>query len=153
MEMLVVTNPCTQLLLLIGTGILCLIMFLRFNTSHFRPHKNFPVVAARNKPGIPSVVQLPRAPVLQIGSIVQHGRIVEIHGSTEPGAVVMINGQPAVIILSEGEFRHFVGPLPAGTSAGPFLFHVRDSRNLCRRSGSLERLSLALSTKVLCTRL
>lgn len=28
----------------------------------------------------------------------------------------MINGQPAATIFDPNEFRHFVGPLPAGTS-------------------------------------
>jgi hypothetical protein len=55
-------------------------------------------------------------PTLRVTSIVQHGRIVEIHGTTDPGAIVMINGQPAATIFAGNEFRHFVGPLPAGTS-------------------------------------
>jgi hypothetical protein len=58
----------------------------------------------------------PAAPTLHVTSIVQHGRIVEIQGTTDPGAVVMINGQPAATIFPGNEFRHFVGPLPAGTS-------------------------------------
>ena len=58
----------------------------------------------------------PAAPTLHVTSIVQHGRIVEIHGTTDPGAIVMINGQPAATIFTGNEFRHFVGPLPAGTS-------------------------------------
>jgi hypothetical protein len=58
----------------------------------------------------------PAAPTLHVTSIMQHGRIVEIQGTTDPGAVVMINGQPAATIFSGNEFRHFVGPLPAGTS-------------------------------------
>lgn len=58
----------------------------------------------------------PAAPTLHVTSIVQHGRIVEIQGTTDPGAVVMINGQPAATIFAGNEFRHFVGPLPAGTS-------------------------------------
>lgn len=58
----------------------------------------------------------PVAPTLHVTSIVQHGRIVEIEGTTDPGAIVMINGQPAATIFEGNEFRHFVGPLPAGTS-------------------------------------
>lgn len=58
----------------------------------------------------------PSPPILQVNSIVQHGRIVEIEGTTDPGAIVMINGQPAPTIFDRNEFRHFVGPLPAGTS-------------------------------------
>jgi hypothetical protein len=58
----------------------------------------------------------PAQPTLHVTSIVQHGRIVEIHGTTDPGAIVMINGQPAATIFAGEEFRHFVGPLPVGTS-------------------------------------
>jgi hypothetical protein len=58
----------------------------------------------------------PVAPTLHVTSIVQHGHIVEIHGTTDPGAIVMINGQPAATIFEPNEFRHFVGPLPVGTS-------------------------------------
>jgi hypothetical protein len=58
----------------------------------------------------------PAAPTLHVTSIVQHGRIVEIQGTTDPGAVVMINGQPAATIFDGSEFRHFIGPLPVGTS-------------------------------------
>jgi hypothetical protein len=48
--------------------------------------------------------------------VVHHGHIVEIKGSTEPGAVVMINGQPAATFFEGTSFRHFVGPLPTGTT-------------------------------------
>lgn len=54
-------------------------------------------------------------PALQINSVVQHGHIIEIQGSTEAGAVVMINGQTASTIEGNS-FRHFVGPLPSGTT-------------------------------------
>ena len=57
-----------------------------------------------------------RRPALHITSLVQHGDIVEIQGSTDPGAVVMINGENAPIIFGENEFRHFLGPLPFGTT-------------------------------------
>jgi hypothetical protein len=55
-------------------------------------------------------------PTLRVTSIVQHGHIVEIQGTTAPGAIVMINGQPAATIFDGNQFRHFVGPLPEGTS-------------------------------------
>jgi len=58
----------------------------------------------------------PRAPVFHITSMVEHGRIVEIKGTTEPGTVVMINGQAAATIFDGNAFRHFVGPLPPGTT-------------------------------------
>jgi hypothetical protein len=58
----------------------------------------------------------PRSPTLHITDIVQHGRIVEIKGVTDAGTVVMINGQPVASIFPENTFRHFLGPLPRGTS-------------------------------------
>jgi len=58
----------------------------------------------------------PRAPVFHITSIVEHGRIVEIKGTTEPGTFVMINGETVASIFDGNAFRHFVGPLPAGTT-------------------------------------
>jgi hypothetical protein len=62
-----------------------------------------------------SPASLPPSPSLHIDSVVQHGHIVELRGSTEPGAVVMINGQTAVI-FDGSTFRHFLGPLPSGTT-------------------------------------
>lgn len=58
---------------------------------------------------------LSTVPVLRVTSLVQHGRIIEIQGSTEPGAVVMINGSPAATFFPDNSFKHFVGPLPPGT--------------------------------------
>lgn len=58
----------------------------------------------------------PRSPTLQINSVIQHGRIFEIQGSTDPGAVVMINGETASTLFEGTSFKHFIGPLPSGTS-------------------------------------
>lgn len=69
-----------------------------------------------NAPHSSPVLSAPRAPSVDIASVVNHGRIVEIKGSTEPGASVMINGQPAATFFEGNSFRHFVGPLPAGTT-------------------------------------
>lgn len=74
---------------------------------------------AQTKPGgVPTSFGAfePSPPMLRVTSIVQHGRIVEIQGTTDLGAIVMINGQPAATIFDGNQFRHFVGPLPAGTS-------------------------------------
>jgi hypothetical protein len=59
---------------------------------------------------------LPPIPALHIDSVIQHGRIIEISGSTDPGAVVMINGQTASTIFGANGFRQFLGPLPSGTT-------------------------------------
>lgn len=58
----------------------------------------------------------PRIPALNISSLVQHGHILEVSGSTDPGAVVMINGQRASTIFDGNAFRHFLGPLPSGNN-------------------------------------
>ncbi|HLZ92152.1 MAG TPA: hypothetical protein VKQ28_10585 [Candidatus Acidoferrum sp.] len=42
------------------------------------------------------------------------GRVVEIIGRTEPGAALIINGQPVSNIAKDGTFRHFTEPLLPG---------------------------------------
>lgn len=42
------------------------------------------------------------------------GRAVEIIGRTEPGAALIINGQPVSNIAKDGTFRHFTEPLLPG---------------------------------------
>jgi len=43
-----------------------------------------------------------------------HGRVAEIIGRTEPGAALIINGQPVANIARDGTFRHFTVPLEPG---------------------------------------
>jgi hypothetical protein len=43
-----------------------------------------------------------------------HGRVAEIIGRTEPGAALIINGQPVPNIAPDGSFRHFTEPLTPG---------------------------------------
>jgi hypothetical protein len=43
-----------------------------------------------------------------------HGRVVEIIGRTEPGAAIMVNGQPVPIIAADGTFHYFTVPLEPG---------------------------------------
>jgi hypothetical protein len=52
--------------------------------------------------------------VLEIVSTQIHGRVVEIIGKTEPGAALIVNGQPVPIIAANGTFRHFTEPLEPG---------------------------------------
>lgn len=42
------------------------------------------------------------------------GRVAEIIGKTEPGAALIINGQPVPIIAPDGTFRHFTEALEPG---------------------------------------
>jgi len=57
-----------------------------------------------------------RDPKLDIKTVVYHGRIIEVEGSTDPGAIVMINGQPAATFFDGNTFKHFIGPVLHGTS-------------------------------------
>jgi hypothetical protein len=44
-----------------------------------------------------------------------HGRVAEIIGRTEPGAALIVNGQPVPNIAPDGKFRHFTEPLQPGS--------------------------------------
>lgn len=53
--------------------------------------------------------------VLEIESTQLHGTVVEIRGQTEPGAALMVNGQPVAQIDKDGRFQYFTPPQPRGT--------------------------------------
>jgi hypothetical protein len=112
---LLLSNGWAQLLLLIVTGTLCVCMSLWLGTQHFRIHQRLPGVPARATLTTVPVIDA-HTPTLRITNIVQHGRIVEIKGVTDAGTVVMINGEPVATIFPENSFRHFIGPLPKGTT-------------------------------------
>lgn len=52
--------------------------------------------------------------LLEIESTQMHGRVAEIVGKTEPGAALIVNGQPVANISPDGTFRHFTEPLEPG---------------------------------------
>jgi hypothetical protein len=52
--------------------------------------------------------------LLEIESTQIHGRVAELIGKTEPGAALIINGQPVANIAPDGTFRHFTEPLEPG---------------------------------------
>lgn len=52
--------------------------------------------------------------VLEITGTQLHGRVAEILGRTEPGAALIVNGQPVPNIASDGTFRHFTEALEPG---------------------------------------
>jgi hypothetical protein len=52
--------------------------------------------------------------LLEIQSTQLVGHAVEITGRTEPGAALIINGQPVPNIARDGTFRHFTEPLLPG---------------------------------------
>jgi hypothetical protein len=52
--------------------------------------------------------------LLEIDGTQLHGRVAEIIGRTEPGAALIVNGQPVPNIAPDGNFRHFTEPLTPG---------------------------------------
>ena len=52
--------------------------------------------------------------MLEVGGTQLHGRVVEVFGKTEPGAALIINGQPVPSIGGDGAFRYFTEPLEPG---------------------------------------
>ena len=53
---------------------------------------------------------------LEVTRIVQHGRVLEVLGRTEPGSLVIINNEQVFSIAADGTFRHFTSPLPRSGS-------------------------------------
>jgi hypothetical protein len=52
--------------------------------------------------------------LLEIEGTQMHGRVAELIGKTEPGAALIVNGQPVANIAQDGTFRHFTEPLEPG---------------------------------------
>lgn len=52
--------------------------------------------------------------LLEVEGTQLHGRMVEIIGRTEPGASLIINGQPVSNIGADGKFQHFTEQLQPG---------------------------------------
>jgi hypothetical protein len=49
---------------------------------------------------------------LEVTKIIQHGRVVEVQGKTEPGSTVIINNEQVFSISPDGAFRGFTSPFP-----------------------------------------
>lgn len=73
-------------------------------TSDFSEMFKFTLVAQGKEQGM----------ILQIEPAQIHGRVAEIIGKAEPGAALIINGQPVANISPDGSFRHFTEPLDPG---------------------------------------
>ena len=54
--------------------------------------------------------------LLVVEKTVQHGRVIEVIGRTEPGATVLVNNEPVFSVAPNGSFKHFTSPMP---NAGP----------------------------------
>jgi hypothetical protein len=48
---------------------------------------------------------------LEVTNIIQHGRVLEVIGKTEPGSTVIINNEQVFNIAPDGTFRHFTSQL------------------------------------------
>jgi len=64
---------------------------------------------------------------LEITNIIQHGRVIEVVGRTEPGSTVIINNQQVFNIAADGTFRHFTTPLPRNGS-NPITITAQDRK-------------------------
>jgi hypothetical protein len=53
--------------------------------------------------------------LLEVEGTQLHGNVVELIGRTEPGAVLMVNGQAVANIGADGRFRHYTPPMPRGS--------------------------------------
>ncbi len=49
--------------------------------------------------------------LLEISQIVQHGKVLEVVGRTEPGSSVIINNEQVFSLAPDGTFRHFMSPV------------------------------------------
>jgi hypothetical protein len=53
---------------------------------------------------------------LEVTNPIQHGRVVEVQGKTEPGSTVIINNEQVFSISPDGTFRGFTSPLQPGSN-------------------------------------
>jgi hypothetical protein len=53
--------------------------------------------------------------LLVVEKTIQHGRVIEVIGRTEPGATVLVNNEPVFSVAPNGSFKHFTSPM---TNAG-----------------------------------
>ncbi|MBI1955307.1 MAG: FecR domain-containing protein [Acidobacteria bacterium] len=74
----------------------------RRNESQPSEPNQFSVVRQQNEGEILLIVE----------RYIQHGKVIEIVGRTEPGATVLVNNQPVFNVAPDGSFKHFTPPLP-----------------------------------------
>ncbi len=77
---------------------------------------------------------------LEVKQIVQHGRVVEVVGRTEPGSSVIINNEQVFSIAADGTFRHFTSPLskPGSNQITITAQNRKGDTNTIRRSIVIE---------------
>lgn len=67
--------------------------------------------SANNRFSLVQQVEAGSQVFLEVTGIVQHGRVLEVVGRTEPGSTVIINNEQVFSIAADGTFRHFTSPL------------------------------------------
>ena len=53
--------------------------------------------------------------LLEIEGTQLHGNVVEVIGRTEPGAALIVNGEPVANLQPDGRFRHFIDSMTRGS--------------------------------------
>lgn len=53
--------------------------------------------------------------LLEIEGTQLHGNVVEVIGRTEPGAALIVNGEPVANLQPDGRFRHFIESMTRGS--------------------------------------
>ncbi|HEX2710656.1 MAG TPA: FecR domain-containing protein [Candidatus Acidoferrales bacterium] len=53
--------------------------------------------------------------LLEIEGTQLHGNVVEVIGRTEPGAALIVNGEPVANLQPDGHFRHFIESMARGS--------------------------------------
>jgi hypothetical protein len=97
------------------SAVIVLIMLAAAFAS-YRPYSRQGIAKPAKANAITREISGPRTPVLNVESITPYGHIVEIVAGTDPGTIVMVNGERAAVIFAGSRIRHFVGPLPDGVT-------------------------------------
>jgi hypothetical protein len=67
--------------------------------------------SAANRFSLVQQVETGSQTFLDVTEIIQHGRVLEVVGRTEPGSTVIINNEQVFSIAADGTFRHFTSEL------------------------------------------
>lgn len=67
--------------------------------------------SAANRFSLVQQVEAGSQAFLEVTAIIQHGRVLEVVGRTEPGSTVIVNNEQVFSIAADGTFRHFTSQL------------------------------------------
>lgn len=67
--------------------------------------------SAANRFSLVQQVEAGSQAFLEVTGIIQHGKVLEVVGRTEPGSTVIINNEQVFSIAADGTFRHFTSQL------------------------------------------